>query len=491
MRLSLIFALILLVYVEICYTQTFVPVSQHSPFSGTINISIEGGTTYSMTDYSGTGIDYLGRASLEYTFPSGTISTLGLKIFGGGGFLSGEDSNKNPDYYRTEIYLFGGGLVYMISIKNSFFPYLFAGASVINFNPLDRNGKKLPNNNLGKYKRSEVNYNVELGFKLRATANLNVFINGGLQISPNDNLDDISTGSARDMFFISTIGLGYSFGGYQDSDEDGVEDADDLCPGTTPGLQVEDSGCPVDADKDGVPDYLDKCLNTAKGVKVDVQGCPLDSDNDGIPDYTDLCANTPKSIDIDEYGCPFDHDADGIPDYLDKCKDTPANSQVDVNGCPVDSDHDGIPDYLDKCPESPAGAVVDATGCSKENDKDGTVVWQRSERTVLNSGVTFNSGGTTLLPSAYPELNKLLEKMRALPNSRWIVEGYTDNVGSDVINQEISLKRAESVVEYFYSKGIAKTRFTLIGKGESEPVADNSTPEGRALNRRVVIIRVK
>lgn len=489
MKSALIFILSLELFTGICYSQSSMPAHHKSIFAGTVNVSVEGGATFSRTDYTGTGVDYLGRASIEYTFPSGTISTLGLKLFGGGGYLTGKDSNKNPDYFRTEMYSFGGGLVYMVSVKNDFFPYLFAGVSVINFSPQGRNGKKLPNNLADKYSNSELNYNIELGFKVKATNNLNIFVNGGLQLSPNDNLDDITAGSAKDMFFISTAGVGYSFGGFHDADEDGVEDSKDMCPETNSGIPVDENGCPKDADNDGVPDYLDKCPNTGKGIRTDANGCPVDSDEDGVPDYTDLCPNTPKSIDIDSYGCPFDHDADGIPDYLDKCKDTPPGAQVDESGCPLDTDHDGVPDYLDKCPGSPAGARVDANGCPPVSSNS-NFVWGR-EKTVLGSSATFNSGKTELLPSAYPVLDRLVKIMRERPETRWMVEGYTDNVGRDELNQELSLKRAEAVVDYFFSKGIAKTRFTLVGKGESDPVADNNTSSGRAKNRRVVIYSVK
>jgi OOP family OmpA-OmpF porin len=95
------------------------------------------------------------------------------------------------------------------------------------------------------------------------------------------------------------------------------------------------------------------------------------------------------------------------------------------------------------------------------------------------------------LPGAYPELNKLLTQIRKFPNSRWQITGYTDNIGSDKINYDVSLARAESVLEYFYSRGIAKTRFIVLGRGEENPIADNNTEEGRALNRRVVITRIK
>jgi OOP family OmpA-OmpF porin len=89
----------------------------------------------------------------------------------------------------------------------------------------------------------------------------------------------------------------------------------------------------------------------------------VDSDNDGVPDSRDKCPGTPAGVAVDKDGCPFDSDKDGVPDYLDKCPGTPAGVAVDNDGCPPDSDKDGVPDYLDKCPGTPAGTAVDKDGC--------------------------------------------------------------------------------------------------------------------------------
>lgn len=489
MKLLLFSCIILCLSLETGYAQTNEISRRNNPFSGTINISVEGGPTYSLSDFSNAKIDYIGRTSIEYFFPSNTISTLGLRVFGGGGYISGKDQNKTPDFFRTEIYFIGGGLVYSLAFSNYVIQYFFAGVSAINFNPLGSDGKKLPNNAAGNYKTSELNYNAELGFRFRTTDNLSINISGGIQLSTKDNLDDIIVGSTKDMFLISTLGLTYSMLGYHDSDIDGVEDSKDMCTGTPIGVKVDEFGCPVDTDKDGVADYLDRCSGTPEGIKVDKNGCPLDTDEDGVFDYSDICPGTPKSVLVDKLGCPFDHDGDGVPDYLDECQGTKEGIGVNEKGCPVDSDLDGIPDYLDQCPDSNPGVIVDELGCDKNRKADN---YQEPEQElILQSGATFEFGKTELLPSAYPALDQLLIQMRKVSNSRWRITGYTDNVGPENINNRVSSERAESVLEYFSSKGIAKTRFEIIGMGEENPVADNNTEEGRALNRRVVIMRVK
>ncbi len=82
-------------------------------------------------------------------------------------------------------------------------------------------------------------------------------------------------------------------------------------------------------------------------------------------------------------------------------------------------------------------------------------------------------------------LDVAAETLRECPNIRTEVEGHTDSVGTDVYNQALSQRRAESVMSYLISHGISSSRLEAKGLGESNPIADNSTEDGRALNRRV------
>ena len=77
------------------------------------------------------------------------------------------------------------------------------------------------------------------------------------------------------------------------------------------------------------------------------------------------------------------------------------------------------------------------------------------------------------------------ETLRECPNVRTEVEGHTDSVGSEVYNQALSQRRAESVASYLINHGVSSSRLEAKGLGESNPIADNSTEDGRALNRRV------
>ncbi|HLV77701.1 MAG TPA: OmpA family protein [Marinobacter sp.] len=111
--------------------------------------------------------------------------------------------------------------------------------------------------------------------------------------------------------FDTMVSLGLSFAFHRDTsepapadtDNDGVPDTRDQCPGTPAGVQVDSRGCELDADSDGVPDSRDQCPNTPRGAAVDSRGCELDSDNDGVVDSKDRCPNTAAGVEVDEYGC--------------------------------------------------------------------------------------------------------------------------------------------------------------------------------------------
>lgn len=464
------------------------------PFSKTMVVGFEGGGTFSVSDYSTQAIDYAGRFSIEYFFKSESKSSFGLRALMYGGFITGEDKSLNNKEYRTQFFSTGIGLIYLLSASDVFYPFLSVGVSHLWFQPRGEDGYLLPNYNQKVYTPREINFNGELGFRLMLSDNLALSFNSGLQISPNDYLDDLRRGTSNDMFFFSNLGLTYSLFTEADSDRDGIPDSKDKCPNTPLGVKVDEFGCPLDSDDDGVPDYLDKCPNTPRGVQVDENGCPLDSDGDGVPDFRDLCPDTPKRIPVDDFGCPFDSDGDGVPDYLDKCPNTPVGVDVDAKGCPLDSDLDGIPDYLDECPDSAPGEIVDEKGCKKiiELPKKDTLtikVEPIKEMTFRVSDI-FEKNGVTLKQSAFTELDKILEEMKRDPLSRWRIESHTDNTGSPEANLKTSSRRAEAVQNYFLSRGISKIRLQVVGLGSKFPVADNKTEEGRNKNRRIEIIRV-
>jgi outer membrane protein OmpA-like peptidoglycan-associated protein len=108
---------------------------------------------------------------------------------------------------------------------------------------------------------------------------------------------------------------------------------------------------------------------------------------------------------------------------------------------------------------------------------------------TLSGGVLFESAKWALLSTAQTKLNDVANALtKQDKDSSIVVEGYTDSQGKDAMNQELSQKRAESVRTYLVSRGIASDRITAQGFGPGKPIADNTSPEGRANNRRVEIV---
>jgi hypothetical protein len=252
-----------------------VHINKYSAFSSSIVLSMESGATFGFTDYKNTKIDYMGRSSIEYFFPSFTKSSFGVRVLAEGGYIRGEDALLNPVLFRTNFLSAGGGLVYALSISDIATPYLFTGASYTWFTPKGENGASLPNGKAGVYRKKEMNYLGEIGVRFLTSDNLTFNVAGIVQLSSHDYFDDVAIGASKDLFFSVLVGASFSFFINRDVDEDGVGDSEDLCGDTPPGVKVDDFGCPIDSDKDGVPDYLDKCPDTPKGVLVDNDGCAL------------------------------------------------------------------------------------------------------------------------------------------------------------------------------------------------------------------------
>ncbi len=112
------------------------------------------------------------------------------------------------------------------------------------------------------------------------------------------------------------------------------------------------------------------------------------------------------------------------------------------------------------------------------------------EEKVNLKGVNFLPGKSVLSLDAKRVLDGVVEQLLAYPNVRIEIQGHTDNLGKAVTNQKLSEARAKAVVAYLASKGIKLNRMKAVGYGPNQPIADNSTEEGRELNRRIEMIRV-
>lgn len=187
----------------------------------------------------------------------------------------------------------------------------------------------------------------------------------------------------------------------------------------------------------------------------------------------------------------IDGDGDGVIDIRDRCLGTPINTPVDERGCavaqteqsgwqeiteaeapalaPGDADLDGVLDDRDRCPRSPVGVKVDADGC-----------WEISP-------VRFKTRDWRILPVAAETLLEVAAVLEKHPDIRLSIQGHADKraTSSDPWNQRLGEQRSNTVFDYLVVHGANPALLSTISFGYHRPTADNDTPEGRQLNRRV------
>ncbi len=381
---------------------------------------------------------------------------------------------------------------YILKKKSFLSPFVKAG---FGFN------KSKLQDDIGLFVPMGVGLGVHLG--RRATAVAQTSFNLGL-----GNLDR--------NFLHHSVGLVYNFGPSgrssssmrkgPDSDGDNILDEVDVCP-DIPG-DATAKGCP-DRDKDGVADVDDRCPD--EFGYSNLMGCN-DRDNDGIVDPQDKCP-TVFGVAARE-GCPddavavveiIDTDGDGIIDSRDACPTV--KGSVVAKGCP-DRDGDGILDTEDACPTRYGYSQYNGCPMSKA-DMDRVTVGSRpaprpapiytpapsvdysfcdnvgQELNAIGRDLLFDTDKATLRPESKQRLNRVVEVLRKCEGYSLAVSAHTDSQGSEAYNQRLSERRAQSVRRYLAKKGININRITYNAYGETRPISDNETEEGRQRNRRV------
>jgi OOP family OmpA-OmpF porin len=463
---------------ELATAQTINQQKNHA-FSGTLVLTLDGGFTVGKTDYKKNKLGGRLIGGVEYYLPTSTASIFGIRGYFGGQQIYNKDENKIitfqgtpdslPDLIVTDMLVTGADLIYSYSIKDKIFPFISAGLSYLWFSPKLENGNVTPRNKNDEYRKKTIAYDFGGGFRYQFNNSISMSISGALHFANNDNLDDIETGANKDFYASITTGLSISLFANVDNDEDGIENSDDICPDEP-------------EDFDGFQD---------------TDGCPdLDNDNDGIPDILDKCPNHPEDFDnyMDEDGCPdIDNDGDGILDANDKCPNEAEDIDgfQDNDGCPdPDNDEDGILDEDDECPNQPEifNGFQDDDGCP--DTVKNTDLLSIPEEFLIEGELTFFTGTADIRKDAYNELDRIVKLLKMYPDVNWRIEGHTDSYNaSNLMIRPLSLRRAETILNYFVSKGLPSYQFQVYDMGDKFPIANNNTEFGRMKNRRIVIVR--
>ncbi len=249
---------------------------------------------------------------------------------------------------------------------------------------------------------------------------------------------------------------------------------------------------PGDRDRDGIADDRDECVDRPEDRDgfEDQDGCPdKDNDKDGLADAVDECRDQPEDKDDfeDQDGCPDeDNDKDKLADKVDQCPNQAedADGNGDDDGCPdCDDDGDGVlecPEANDKCPGEKGDQ---ADGCSKYKN-----VVVTDTKIEIKQTIFFETGRAVIKPVSYGLLDEVARALQDNPSIRIRIEGHTDSQGKDRYNLKLSRARAKSVRKYLTGRGVAGRRMVSQGYGETRPISDNRTAEGRAENRRVEFV---
>ncbi|TXB65374.1 OmpA family protein [Vicingus serpentipes] len=316
----------------------------------------------------------------------------------------------------------------------------------------------------------------------------------------------------------------WAFKGCPDTDNDGIQDAEDDCP-LDSGI-VEFNGCP-DTDNDGIMDKLDSCVTDSGLVKFN--GCP-DRDGDDIMDKEDDCPDTPGIPTFN--GCP-DTDGDGLMDKEDGCPQLPGPTSN--KGCPLKLLHsvdsmnqilasdtlligkekfifnnlspdksylfelevsDGeYPPYIDIALQN-SDSISQIRAFKKDSThyaytfikKGAALELTKEEEEILNTAfanLEFETGKTKIKETSLPSLIDLALLLKKKPDWALSIAGHTDSQGAASSNLRLSKGRAQAVAEFLTKSGVDSSRFEVKWFGETKPIADNKTKEGRQKNRRV------
>lgn len=308
------------------------------------------------------------------------------------------------------------------------------------------------------------------------------------------------------------------FAGCPDTDGDGIQDHLDRCPDVKGAMSS--NGCP-DLDGDGIIDINDRCPEDMGSLKHN--GCP-DSDGDDVPDYRDACPFVPGEEAY--HGCN-----DGYPSLDAKNRDkymieSPKKQEsIKVVKRPIKTENrienrteprkeirNEVKTVIKKEPSAVVSSQSTAVQSQRSTQVSSTqVVTQREMNPSTNSSmglytsdvyssyptevsavfseaisnIKFNSSKSSLKKSSYPTLNKVVRILSINPELNVTINGHTDSSGDAAKNKKLSLARAESVKKFLMLRGIQAQRLETVGHGAVTPVADNTTAEGRELNRRV------
>ncbi len=526
--------IIALLFVVGIFAQKRENVYQKSFFLG-----LEAGPTGMVADFGGWTPNVAGRMYLEYFLPEYSFVTLGFRLTGGYGWVSGDKNSltvtDDTKSVTTRIAYVTFGQEFVFNTSGTWQPYLMASAGYMNFDPKndkDRNLSKGINPSFApvEFEKNEAIVGLETGIRVPVTEKVTVNSSISANYMFADHFDAYYGGDLNDIIIAINLGVAIKLaGGKSDIDNDGVLNEVDMCPNSPKGSIVDIQGCPADSDLDGLTDDDEIGKYGTDPKKSDTDGDGLtdkaeldthktnpnvaDTDGDGLSDGDEVKRNktNPLDSDTDKDGLidgnevkmhktdPLANDSD-----RDGLLDASEVNTYKTNPLDQDTDRDGINDAVElntyktdpTRADTDAGGIADGVeikrGTNPLDPKDDiqTIKIEKGQAIVLE-GINFKNASFEILPESAAILTQVFYTLDENPDIEVEIQGHTDSKGSNKMNVELSINRAQSVKSWLVAKGINPSRIVTSGFGPERPVATNKTDAGRAKNRRIEFIRTK
>ena len=478
-------------------------------------LGFHGGINQWYNDFNTEKISPGGEIMLRY----GLSKVFSLGLTGGYEVLKGQQKPPFPftflpyDYLRVDaIPVALVGWFHLLPGK-SFSPFIYVGGGGMFYKRKDGQGTYVTKNEYS----NTILVPVGVGFEAFVSRKTSLVVDLGYRIV--DDKTDAYEFNARDGWAAAKAGVNFYLGSgdADDDDTDGLTNGEERKLGTNPEA--------ADTDGDGLKDGDEVKRFKTNPLKVDTDGDGLadgdevmtyktdpaksDSDGDGLSDGDEALKfkTDPLKLDTDGDGLTdgdealkhntdplkVDTDGDGLSDWdeVKTYKTDPTKADTDAGGL---TDADEAKKYRTDPTkvDTDGGGINDGAEVTRKtnplNPKDDvmkeTIILERG-KTVILEGVNFATGSAKLTRESESILEKAYIALVSNPDVVVEIAGYTDNVGSASVNENLSARRAQAVKTWMVKKGIASNRLTTVGKGMRDPIAPNDSPEERSQNRRI------
>ncbi len=486
--------------------------AQH--LQGRWSLSVEGGINYWVADYDKLKTGPGGQVVVRFGFSK----FVGIGLAGGYEVLKTSNSmDFGPGTLHGYMKVDGIPVSLLLYVhflpKGSFNPYLYAGGGMFMYRRSGFSGSPAVYPVDGLWRASGI-VPVGLGFEAFTSSRVAIDLNAGFDVL-NKSVD-ARPASPLKGFATAKIGLTFYLNSSDDDDDDndGLTNAEERRYGTDPNNP--------DTDGDGLTDGEEVKRYHTNPLNPDTDGDGLpdgeevqqyhtdptkfDTDGDGLSDGDEVFKYHTNPLNVDTDGDGLSDGEEALKYHTDPLKvDTDGDGLSDWEEVKIyhtdplipDTDGDGLTDgdevhryHTDPLnQDTDGGGVDDGTevkrGSNPLDPRDDYPMVLEKGKSIVLSGVNFETGSAVLTPGSDAVLERAFFALTSNPQVRIEIAGYTDNVGVARSNQRLSLRRAEVVSSWLVRKGIGATRIVTVGLGDRDPVAPNSTADGRAKNRRI------